>query len=83
MRRLIAYAVVAFLSRCAAFVAAVVLGVVSAFATPLVAQFPVPGPSDSTDYGRGMLMVMVGFCVFVALLMPLWIACFSYLWRKV
>ncbi len=27
-------------------------------------------------------MVVVGFCVFAALLIPLWIACFRYLWRK-
>jgi len=52
------------------------------FATPFVAGFPVPDPPDSTDYGRGMLMVFVGLCVFALALAPLWVACFRYLWKK-
>jgi MFS family permease len=81
MRRIYTYGVVAFLSGCAAFAAAALLGVFSAFATPFVVGFPAPGPPDSTNYGRGMLMVIVGFCVFVALLISLWIAFFRYFWR--
>lgn len=82
MRRLFACAVVAVLSGCGAFAAAALLGAVSAFATPFVADFPTPDPPNSTDYGRGMLIVVVGFFVFAALLIPLWIACFGYLWKK-
>ncbi len=82
MRRLFARAVVAFLSGCAAVVAAVLLGIVSAVTTPLIAQFPVSDPPDSTDYGQGMLMAIIGFYVFATLLIPMWIVCFRYLWRK-
>ena len=82
MKRLFAYAVIAFLSGCAACVAAALLGLASALATPFVAQFPVSDPPDATDYGQGMLMLAVGFCVFAAFLIPLWIVGFKYLWKK-
>lgn len=82
MRRVFAFGVIAALSGGSAFVTAALLGTVLAFATAVFALWPEPTPSDSTDYGRGLLMVIVGICVFVAVLMPLWIVCFKYLWKR-
>jgi len=82
MRRLLSLAVIALLSGCAAFVAATLLGTAAVFVTPFVANFPAPDPLDSTDFGRGILMGLVGVCVFAVALVPLWIACFKYLWKR-
>lgn len=82
MRQVFAFGVISALSGGAAFVTAVLLGAVLAFATAFFAQWPDPTPSDSTDYGRGLLMVIVGFCVCMAVLIPLWIVCFKYLWKR-
>jgi len=82
MRTFFARAAVALSSGCLAFVTAALLGLVAAFATPFVADFPMPDPPDSTDYGRGMLMVLVGFIVAAVLSIPLWIVCYKFLWRK-
>ncbi len=82
MRRLFAYSVIALASGFAALAAAAFLGVAATFATPFIAGFPAPDPPDSTDFGRGMLMVFVGFCVFAAAVVPLWVVCFGYFWSK-
>ncbi len=82
MRRIFAFGVIATLSGGSAFVTAALLCTVLAFATAFFAQWPEPTPSDSTDYGRGLLMMLVGFCVFMAFLMPLWILCFKCLWKR-
>jgi hypothetical protein len=82
MRRLVAYSVMALASGFAALAAAAFLGAVATFATPFFAGFPAPDPPDSTDFGQGMLMAFVGFCVFAVALVPLWIVCFKYFWSK-
>ena len=82
MRRLLTFAVIALLSGCAAFIAATLLGIAMVFVTPFVANFPASDPQDSTDFGRGMLMGILGFCVFAVALVPLWIACFRHLWKR-
>jgi hypothetical protein len=82
VRRLFLCAVLALMSGGVAFVAAAAAGFVAAFATPFVAGFPAPDPPDSTDYGRGMLMGWVGLLVFAIVLVPAWIAGFTYLWRR-
>lgn len=82
MKLVLARTAITVLSGGAAFVLAALIGIFSIFATPFVAGFPAADPPDSTDYGRGMLMVFVGFCVFTALLVSLWIVCFRYLRRK-
>lgn len=82
MKRVLVRTAITVLSGGVAFVLAALIGTVSIFATPFVAGFPTADPLDSTDYGRGMLMVFVGFCVFTALLVPLWIVCFRYLRRR-
>lgn len=82
MRRFFACAAVTLSSGCAAFFAAALLGLVAAIATPFVADFPIPDPPDSTDYGRGILMVVVAFIVATFSLIPLWIVCYKFLWRK-
>ncbi|TWI43929.1 hypothetical protein IQ22_04753 [Pseudomonas duriflava] len=82
MRLLLAYTLTALLSGGIAFLAAALLGVVAIFALPFVANFPAPDPPDSIDFGKGMLMMMVGFSVFAALLVPLWVVSFRYVWKK-
>lgn len=82
MRRVFVFGVIATLSGGSAFVTAALLGTVLTFATAFFAQWPEPTPSDSTDYGRGLLMVLVGFCLFIAFLMPLWIVFFKCLWKR-
>jgi predicted lysophospholipase L1 biosynthesis ABC-type transport system permease subunit len=82
MRLLLAYAVAVFLSGVVAFIVAAILGVVAIFATPSVFNFPVPDPPDSVDFGRGILMMLVGLSVFGTLLVPLWVVGFTYLRKK-
>lgn len=82
MRLLLAYAVTVFLSGVVAFIVAAMLGGAAIFATPFVFNFPVPDPPDSVDFGRGILMMLVGLSVFGTLLAPLWVVGFGYLWKK-
>ena len=57
-------------------------GLAAVFATPFIAAFPPPDPPDVTDFGRGMLMLAVGFAAFTIALVPLWIFFFRRLRRR-
>jgi uncharacterized membrane protein len=75
-------AAVAVTSGSAAVVPAIFAGVIAAIATPFVGGFPLPDPPESTDFALGLLMALVGFCIFTLVLGASWLTLFRYLWKR-